>query len=64
MEEMNAVILEDKRNRTPAERFRLLQAFLDGHGRIGLALRKPEEHEHFMPYSEVQRRILERKSSR
>ena len=57
MEEHNKLVLEEKRGRTPAERMRLLQAFLDGHGQIGVARRKPESSIHRMPYSEVQERL-------
>ena len=60
MDADNELVLEEKRNRTPAERMRLLQAFLVGHGQIGLARRKPESGFHRMPYSEVQERLSAR----
>jgi hypothetical protein len=53
----NELVLEEKRSRTPAERMRLLQAFLAGHGQIGLARRKPESGVHRMPYCEVHERL-------
>ncbi len=64
MEEMNLVILQEKRARTPAERFLLLQVFINEHGQIGIARRNPESRLHRMPYSEIQERILARKSRR
>ena len=57
MEAGNQMVLEEKRNRTPAERMRLLQAFLDGHGQIAIAASKPEARLHKMPYSEIQARM-------
>lgn len=64
MDADNEVVLEIKRNRTPAERMRLLQAFLDGHGQIGLNRRKENSSAHRMPYGEIQERILARHSER
>jgi hypothetical protein len=60
MDADNERVLEEKRKRTPAARMRLLQAFLAGHGQIGLERRKPESGLHRMPYSEVQERLRAR----
>lgn len=64
MEEMNLVILQEKRERTPAERFALMQAFMSEHGQIGAARRNPDARMHRMPYSEIQERMLARISRR
>jgi len=60
MDADNELVLEEKRNRTPAERMRLLQAFLAGHGQIGITRSKPESRFHRIPYSEVQERLRAR----
>ena len=60
MDADNERVLEEKRNRTPAERMRLLQAFIEGHGQIAIARSKPESRLHRMPYSEVQERLCDR----
>ena len=60
MDADNELVLEEKRNRTAAERMRLLQAFIAGHGQIVIARSKPESRLHRMPYSEIQERLRAR----
>ncbi len=64
MDADNELVLEEKRSRTPAERMRLLQAFISGHGQIVIARSKPESRTHRMPYSEVQERLRDRHPER
>ena len=60
MEEMNRLDLEERQARTPAQRLRNHQAFLEGHVFIGLARSKSEKRVHRMPYHEIQERWLAR----
>lgn len=62
MERSNQAALHEALHRTPAERFANLQLFLNDHGRVGLAHRRPESGLHFMPYREMQERWLARHS--
>ncbi len=58
MEARNREALEEKRRRSPAERLRLLDAFLREHGQWVLARRDMAARVHRLPYAEVQRRVL------
>ena len=60
----NQMVLEEKRNQTPAERMRGLMAFLRSHAYIGIEREKPERRAHRMPYSEVQERLRDRHPER
>ena len=60
MDRDNQRTIEIRRNRTIAERFELLQTFLDGHGKNLDPAKRAKSKEHFMPYGEVQRRISAR----
>jgi hypothetical protein len=53
----NTIVLEEKRNQTPAERMNGLIAFLSSHAYIGIEREKPERRTHGIPYSEVQERL-------
>ena len=56
----NQMVLEEKRNQTPAERMDGLMAFLRSHAYIGIERERPEQREHRTPYSEVQERLRDR----
>ena len=60
MEEMNRMDREERLRRTPAERFRNHQNFLEGHASIGLARSKPDDRLHVTPYREIRERWLAR----
>ena len=60
MEEMNRNALEEARRRTPAERLRNLQAFLDGHANIGMIRTSSEDRAHRIPYHEIRERWIAR----
>ena len=60
----NQMVLEEKRNQTPAERMRGLMAFLQSHAYIGIDREKPGRRTHRMPYSEVQERLRDRHPER
>lgn len=64
MEAGNRFVLEDKRRRTPAERWIMLEAFLQDHAHLGIRKEKPADRVHKTPYSEVQERLLARSSGR
>ena len=64
MELHNQIVLEEKRDQTPAQRMRGLMAFLRSHAYIGIEREKPEWREHRMPYSEVQERLRDRDPKR
>ncbi len=60
----NQIVLDEKRNQTPAERMKGLMAFLRSHAYIGIEREKPEQRTHRMPYSEVQERLRDRRPER
>ncbi len=60
MEEANRLDREKRLRRTPAERFRLHQVFLERQGRLGLAGCKPQDRVHKTPYSEIRERWIAR----
>lgn len=64
MDADNERVLEEKRNRTPAERMRGLMAFLESHAYLGIEREKPDGRRHRMPYSEVQERLRDRHPER
>jgi hypothetical protein len=64
MELHNQLVLEEKRNRIPAERMKGLMAFLESHACIGIEREKPDWRVHRMAYSEVQERLRERHPER
>ena len=64
MEAGNRFVLEEKRRRTPAERWTMLEAFLADHAQIGIRREKPADRVHKTPYYEVQERLLARASGR
>jgi hypothetical protein len=64
MEEHNQIVLEEKRNQTPAERMKGMMAFPRSHAYIGIEREKPGRRTHRVPYSEVQERLRERHPER
>lgn len=60
MDKVNRLDHEAARSRTPAERFRNHQAFLERDAQYGLARAKPEDYVHRTPYHEIQERWLAR----
>lgn len=64
MDADNERVLEEKLSRTPAERMRLLQAFIEGHGQIAIARSKPESRIHVMTYREIQDRLRDKHPER
>jgi len=64
MEAGNRFVLDEKRRRTPAERWLMLEAFLGDHAQFGIQKEKPADRVHKTPYCEVQERLLARSSGR
>ncbi|MBX7132080.1 MAG: hypothetical protein K1X67_05305 [Fimbriimonadaceae bacterium] len=64
MDELNRLEFEVARSRTPAERFRNHQAFLEGDAQLGLSRAKPDDYVHRTPYHEIQERWLARHPQR
>jgi hypothetical protein len=64
MEAGNEFVLEEKRRRTPAERWLMHEAFLADHADIGIRQEKPEARVHKLTYREFQERVLARSTRR
>jgi hypothetical protein len=64
MEEGNRFTLEEARRRTPAERFRNHQKFLEGLASLELFRNRELDRRHFIPYHVIQEQWFARHTKR